>query len=82
MKDYTSKGSYIEESVGRGRLKVFVVENEMDRDPADPTAYNDLIGAPVLIDGLEYTVMDIRDYRTGQHTLAYKSGELIGLEVK
>jgi hypothetical protein len=82
MKNYTSSGSYIEESVGRGRLKVFIVENDQDRDPEDTAAYNDLIGAPVLIDGLEYTVIDIRDYRTGQHTIRYKSGELIGLEVK
>jgi hypothetical protein len=82
MKNYTSMGSYIEESVGRGRIKVFIVENDQDRNSANPAAYNDLIGAPVLIDGLEYTVMDIRDSRRGQTTIRYKSGELIGLEVK
>jgi hypothetical protein len=82
MKEYTSKSSYIEETVGQGRHKVFIVENDMDRDREDPAAYADLIGSRVLVDNLEYTVVDIRDSIRGRHTLSYKSGELIGLEVK
>ena len=82
MKEFTIKGSYIEESTGGGRHKVFIVENDMDRDKSDgASAYSDITGSKVLIDGLPYTVKAIRDCKRGQHALAFEKGALIGLEV-
>lgn len=82
MKSFKSVRSFIEESQIR-KHKVFVLENDMDRDPKLASlAYTDLIGNKILIDDVEREVLSVRDYRKGHGEMYYKKGELIGVEVK
>ena len=81
MEKFTSVGSYITES-GIGREKVFVVENNKDRNPKlEKQAFPDLLGHEVEIDGVVRKVINIRSSKSSFVELNFKKGELIGLDV-